>query len=496
MTDTSARTLRGAHLAGAGWMLTQGLNLAAYIVLARLITPESFGHFAEASVVIGVGSLFAESGIMAALIHREDRMEEAASTAVISTFATGLLLCPLGAATAPLLGLLFGSEEVTSLALVLSGWLFFRAATVVPDTLLQRRFSFVRRVVVEPLGVIAFAVTSVLLASAGHGAWALVAGMYASIVTQATCSWAFARWRPRLRLASFAMWRELMGYARYVFASEVLRRFAGQLDVLALGTTGSPGGVGQYRNGLRLARQAHDGWVAVAAYVLLPTFARMREDPARLRHAVDVTLATMFMLVAPLVALMVAVGHPGTLLVLGSEWGQAGFVVVALAGFVAGGTFISLASEVLKATGYPQLLTRTHVATLATTVVCVPALAWLGPVGAAAGVSLSSLLTAAYAATLLRTPVGLRLRTVAAAAVRPYCAAALAAGTALAAGALADDGAGGAGPAYMAPLLAALTGAVYVVALRILDPSSTGRLLALRPRRMPPDRAAPTQVAA
>jgi O-antigen/teichoic acid export membrane protein len=490
------KALHGAHLASAGWALTQGLNFAAYLVLARLISPASFGHFAEASIVTGVGALFAESGMMAALIHRDDRLEEAASTATVATFLTGLLLWPAAAATAPLLGVLFDSDEVTALALVMSGWLFLRALTVVPDALLQRRFSFLRRVVVEPLGVIAFAATAITLGARGHGAWALVAGMYASIGVQVVASWGFARWLPKLRLASVGMWRELMGYARHVFVSEVLRRSAEQVDVLALGSVGSPAGVGQYRNGLRLARQPHDGWVSVAAYVLLPTFARLRDDPSRFRSAIERTLAVMFMVVAPLVAMLVAVGHPATMLALGAQWSQAGYVVMALAGFVAGGTFISLASEVLKAAGRPALLARTHVVTLVTTCACVPALVWLGPVGAALGVSLSAMLTAAYATRQLRAVAGIRPAAVARMAARPYLAAAGAAAVAsVAGGLLAPESADGLTAASSVLVMIAVGLATYLVLLRGLDPTAMARLRALIPRAARDEDATRTEVA-
>ena len=73
------------------------LTLGFYIVLARLATPEEFGQFAAASIVVNVGLLFTESGMLAALIHRRDRIEAAASTAVVSTALGGLTLQPAGA---------------------------------------------------------------------------------------------------------------------------------------------------------------------------------------------------------------------------------------------------------------------------------------------------------------------------------------------------------------------------------------------------------------
>ena len=69
----------------------------------------------------------------------------------------------------------------------------------------------------------AFGVTALVLCSDGAGWWGLVAGMYAAISVQAVAAWAFVRWRPRLKLASVAMWKELARYGRHVLGSEILR---------------------------------------------------------------------------------------------------------------------------------------------------------------------------------------------------------------------------------------------------------------------------------
>ncbi len=57
--------------------------------------------------------------------------------------------------------------------------LLVRSLPVVPEALLQRRFSFLRRVIVEPAGVFVFGVAAVIACSDGLGAWGLVIGYYA-----------------------------------------------------------------------------------------------------------------------------------------------------------------------------------------------------------------------------------------------------------------------------------------------------------------------------
>ena len=144
-------TVRGARLAFVGFALNRGLMFGAYIVLARLISPRDFGLFAAASIVTGVGQLFAESGMMSALIRTRERIDEAASSAFFSLLIGGILLTLAAIAIAPLIGVLFRSSRVAAISVALSGSLLLNALSVVPEALLQRRFSYLRRVLIDPL---------------------------------------------------------------------------------------------------------------------------------------------------------------------------------------------------------------------------------------------------------------------------------------------------------------------------------------------------------
>jgi PST family polysaccharide transporter len=390
--------VRGGQLALLGWATSQALTFAAYIVLARLIDPTDFGRYAAASVIIGVGGLFAESGMMSALISRRDRLDEAASTAFYSLLVSGVLLTLAALAVSPLVGAFFRSGKVTALSAALSGYLFIRALTIVPDSLLQRRFSFARRVAVDPLGAIAFAAVSIPICAGGAGAWGLVAGTYASVVVQAVLAWAFARTRPRRRLASMAMWRELAAFARPVLASEILRHVSGQLDAVMLGRFANAATLGQYRNGLRLAQQPSNAFVNIAGYVLLPTFARLSQHPERLAAAAKRVFGAIAAAAVPVSVAMAPLGVPIAVLALGARWRPAGHAIAGLSGVLVGAAIISVVAEVLKAVHRPELLVRIHGVNLAATAVGVLGAAVpFGLLGVAIAVSAGQLIAAVYA---------------------------------------------------------------------------------------------------
>ena len=421
--------VRGAGLAGAGFALAQVLTLSFYLVLARLATPDDFGVFAAGSILVGIGTLFAEAGLMSALIQRRDRIEEAASTAVAATLVGGLALSLLALALAPLVGLYFERTRVTQVAAAMSGWLLLQAATVVPDALMQRRFSFIRRLAVEPAGVVAFGITAVVACSHGLGVWGLVLGTYALGVTQVALAWGLVGWRPSARLVSYEMWRELLAFGRHVMSSEFIRRVAAELDAALVGRFIGTAPLGQYRYARRFAIQPLAGVVNIASYVLLPALAQLSGERERFRPAFLRALRWTSTIALPTSFAFLPLGEPVAVLLLGERWREAGQALSALCAYSAGGAVVSVASEGLKAWGRPDFLPRIHLFAAILAAALMLALLPVGLVGIAAGVSIASAAAAVYALRVVGRAIDIPLRGMLAEIWPPFVAAALSAAT-------------------------------------------------------------------
>jgi PST family polysaccharide transporter len=297
----------------------------------------------------------------------------------------------------PLVGEFFQRHEVGVLTAALAAWVPLRSAAAVPDALMQRRFSFWRRVVVDPAGVIAFGVVSVVTCANGMGAWGLLAGTYASAALRLVLSWGLARWRPNLRLASFGMWLELARFGRHVLASGVVWRFTSELPGAVVGRWVGTGSLGQYRYGERFGMQPQAAVTNVASYVLLPAFARISLDPPRLRRAFLRGVRWLGILSIPAGLIMLPLGEPIAVILLGDRWRAAGQVMMALCVFTGARSLVSISSELFKAVGRPHYLLRMHLVSAASMVAAIAALLTFGLVGVAAGVSVSAIIMAAYA---------------------------------------------------------------------------------------------------
>jgi O-antigen/teichoic acid export membrane protein len=384
-------------VAGAGFALTQVLSVSFALVLARVAAPRDFGEFAAGSILVGIGILFSESGMLAAVIQRRDRLEEAANTALVSTLLAGVGLALLSLALSPLVAVIFDSDRIGLVAAALSGAVFLSSIQVVPNALMQRRFAFVRRVVIDPLGIIGFGVTATVACASGLAVWGLVLGSYVALLVQAVSCWGFARWRPSLRLASFAMWRELNVFSKFVVGSELVVRARAILETVLLGRFVGTSGLGQYTYAMRIAGQPLWALVSAASYVLYPAFARIAPEESRFQLAFVRTVRWVALISFPLSLVLFPLGETLTVLLLGENWRPAGEAVMALCLFAAGHSLAGIAGEAFKASGRSDLLLKRDLVSLLLTAGFITVLLPVGIVGVAAAVSLSSVCMAAYA---------------------------------------------------------------------------------------------------
>lgn len=477
-SDLTSTVVRGASLAAAGYLVAQALNLGFYVALARLLEPSDFGEFAAATVLIGFTLLLTESGLASAVIQRRDRVEEAASTAAVATIFSGIGFSLLALATAPLVGAFFDSSTVTALAAASAGTIFLRTASSIPDALLQRRFSFLRRLVIEPAQVVGFGVASVIAASQGMGPWSLVIGQYAGFALDVVLGWILVRWRPRWSQVSFGMWRELVGYGRHVLVATTVLHAGEQASTLIVGRALGTGPLGQFRYSLRLAATPFQVLLAGAAYVLFPAFSRIADQAKRLEAAFLRSLRWVAVLSFPAGLVFVPLGVPIAVVVFGEPWRPAGEALVAMCLFPAGSMLSSIVSEALKAIGKPSLLTRMHTVTGVVTALSMLALVPAGLTAAAAGLSIGAMAGGLYALVLMRRAAGTSPRAMLREVLPPALAALAAALALLPLEAFVVD-AESHGTAAGAALLvgeAAVGLALYLAALAALAPATAREL--------------------
>jgi PST family polysaccharide transporter len=397
----SGTVIRGVGLASGGFLLGRLITLITFVVLARLITPDELGQYTSGSILTGIGMLLAGSGMLAALIHREDRLDEAASTATVATVLAGLLLALVGVGLAPLIGAFFGSSTVAAVAAATAGILFLQSARTVPNAILQRRFSFLRRLIVEPVSAVAFGLVAIIATSRGMGVWGLVIAQYAMSLVDLALSWGLVRWRPRIGQVSIAMWRELVGYGRHVLAGSTVRRLGERIPILVAGGVLSTSAVGQLQYANRIITTPFSLLVAGISYVVFPAFARISRDHARFMPAFLRSLRWATLIAMPIGLILAPLGEPLAIIAFGERWRVAGEVTAAICLFIPAQTIVAIIGESFKAAGIPAKRTRVNLIAVGSGALTMLVLApTIGLFGVGIGISVDALVGAAVSIAL------------------------------------------------------------------------------------------------
>ncbi|MFH5232757.1 lipopolysaccharide biosynthesis protein [Antrihabitans spumae] len=400
---------RGAALSAIGLIAVQLTALIQTVVLAHLLTPVEVGIFTAGTVLTTFVVIFSHSTLSHALIQREGDIDDAAETVFWVTLATGVLLALAILACAPVAANVFDEPEVGLVTAVTAGTVLLTALMAVPDALMQRAFQFKRRIIVDPINAISFAVVSIVLAANDFGVWSLVIGYYVSLVLSVIAAWGLSGWRPLRGRFRFRLWRQMASFAFPLLIDSVIDRAVESLEVVIVGHRLDAAALGNYRYGRRLAFTPVMAIIQICSYVLFPAFSRIAGDAERFRAGFMRALTWMWFAVVPAVGLLAVIGEPAIVLLLGAQWHEAGTMVVTMSAAGLGVVLMSVTAEAMKGAGQPQrLYWMTGVGAVSAISLLLLLLPWrLSGVGVA--ISVSAVLTGLTGLAAARSVVGLHV---------------------------------------------------------------------------------------
>ena len=217
--DVRQRGVRSAGVTVLSQALAFGIQLAATVVLARLLAPKDFGLLTMVTTSSLLLETFGRAGFTEAIVQREKIDNFLASNLFWITAGSGLLLTTGFAATGTLMARFYRNPQIESVVMAMSVTIFLSSLSVVHNALLTRAMRYKAISANVLLSRAVSVAVSILLAWAGWGPWALVAGALTQTLAQSVGAWALCRWiptRPRRVVGTGSMVRFGLGiYAHY-----------------------------------------------------------------------------------------------------------------------------------------------------------------------------------------------------------------------------------------------------------------------------------------
>jgi len=195
--------LRSLAMRGAGvTVFSSGLGLAIQIfstvVLARLLAPVDFGLVTMVTTFSLLLVNFGVNGFTEAVIQWNEIQDDLVSNLFWINLGVGIALTIAFAGAGTLLTRFYHDPLVARVAEAISLTILITSASVQHLALLKRAMQFSAIAVNDIFARAVSVILTIILAFAGWGYWALVAGLIAQPLSTCIGAWCLCRWIPRL----------------------------------------------------------------------------------------------------------------------------------------------------------------------------------------------------------------------------------------------------------------------------------------------------------
>jgi O-antigen/teichoic acid export membrane protein len=385
----------------------KGIFLIRLVILARLLSPQDFGLWAIALVVIDVLMGVTDFGMIPALVQRSDANDKHFNAAWTIDMLRALIITTLVIFVAPFVAQFFAAPQATEIIRVVAIRPTILAAASIKMAELARKFSFRPLAFIKLTEAVANTVVAVALAPS-LGIWALVAGALAGPTAYLATSYILAQHRPRLCF-DYTTVRPLINYGRWVFLTGMIA-VVGSLMLRAV-ISRQLGAVelGLYFLAAKLAFLPAEIASEMVGAVSFPLYARLQSDVSKAVLAFQSILIGLSALLFPICAIMIAIAPSLVQDVLGPRWeGTVPIIrVLALVNII--GLFGETVVPILKGIGQPYKITMIEVLQTSLLILLIWSLIdRLGIVGAALAwlpaVTVSQIISANFLQQILPRP--------------------------------------------------------------------------------------------
>ncbi|MGZ4314299.1 MAG: lipopolysaccharide biosynthesis protein [Gaiellaceae bacterium] len=376
-----ARIAISARWIAASTVVGMAATWLTALALARILDRREFGIAALALLAVAVFQLFQDSGLHAALIQRQTRIQEAVDTAGLYAPLTGLVLALACVVLAPLGARFFHEPELTSLIRGLGAVFLLRSFAIVPSALIQRELLFARTAVIGVVASVLQLGTAVTLALLGAGAWAVIGAQILVSAWWAIAATVASPLRPHPSRASYAELRELLRYGRHIVVGNLVGFVNSNTDPVAVGRLFGAVPLGAYTLGFQTGSQSVTAVTGVSNLIVFPAYSKLQDDMPRFRRAYLRSLRFVSTISVPAGIGLAAVSAVFVRVLYGDKWAAAIPVLAIISLY---GLFLSVfatTGEVFKAAGRPQLFARMGIFQVAILFALIAALYPFGIVG-------------------------------------------------------------------------------------------------------------------
>lgn len=299
------------------------VQLVSTVVLARLLTPNDFGVVTMVTTFSLLFCSFGLNGFSEVILQREGITHSLASNLFWINISVGATLSVVFACLGPLLAYFYHDPLVKVVTEGMSLTILAGSLSVVHQALLNRSTRFTVVAANTVVGNTLAVIVSILLALAGWGYWALVAGYVAQRISISIGAWILCSWipgRPRRVPGTAAA----MKFAMNVYSRFSFNYFMGNTDNLLVGWRFGAPALGFYKKAFDLFYLPANQLMSPMNAVAIATLSRFRNDRAYYQRHLLAGISFLAFVGMGVGADFTIVGQDMIRFILGPAWAESG----------------------------------------------------------------------------------------------------------------------------------------------------------------------------
>ncbi|MCU4800378.1 lipopolysaccharide biosynthesis protein [Halobacteria archaeon HArc-gm2] len=368
------------------------LQILNILILARLLSPNAFGLFGIALLVVAALRKMSQLGFDQALIQLEkENIDSYLSTLWVMKIVRGAVIFGFAFVVAPYLATFFGEPQAERLIRVIGITPLILSLQNPAVVYFRKDLNFDKEFVYQVGSSLLKLVVATVMALVFRSVWALVAGIVAANFAKLVLSYGIHEYRPSIEF-NWEYGKEMFDFGKWIFASSILVFLYGQGDDAFVGWFFTATSLGFYQIAYRFSNAPATEVTHVISRVAFPAFSKVQTNIAKLREGYFRTVELSTIIAFPMAAGIIAVTPQFVPIVLGSQWQPVIPIMQLLAIWGALRSFGASIGPVYKSLGRPDVEVKLQAIQTAIIVIGIyPAATNFGLLGVAGVIIVSSI---------------------------------------------------------------------------------------------------------
>jgi PST family polysaccharide transporter len=328
-------TLKQKVLTGVKWTALanvsgQVMNLVSTVILARLLTPDDFGIFANLMIFVGFLGMFVGMGTSAAIVHMDKPSDTMLSSIFYFNIFSGTLFCLLLIAASGPISLFFENPEIEYLLQWLSLTFIAGSFTGVQGALFTKKLDFKTPTIIGITNTFISLTAGIVAASFGLGVWSLIIRSLTGALVSTIMFWKLSSWKPRLAF-SFNELKKVFHFTSNLTGFTFINYFARNADNFLIGKFIGSSSLGVYNMAYNIMLYPLQNISNTIIRVLFPAFSQVKDDNEKLKKGYLRVIFFIALISFPIMVGLMATAQVFVSVVFGDKWENLASIVLILA---------------------------------------------------------------------------------------------------------------------------------------------------------------------